>query len=167
MELPSKEILGIIYALVPGFLAAWVFYGLTAYPEENAFRAHDSTALIFTLFVQAMTFGVRLGLEHAGHGWLEVMGSVDRKHVAGLVVHQCRGDWHVIRRIFANKDWFHQFLRCTGMTKRTSFPSEWFSAFDGDKRHVILHLKGRRPVAWLAGRVARSTRQWPFRDSRS
>jgi len=58
--------------------------------------------------------------------------------------------------LFANKDWCHRFLRehkwfrrIDGLTKRTSFPSEWFSAFNQDKRYVVLHLTGgRRLYGW-------------------
>jgi hypothetical protein len=141
VELPSSDILTLIYALVPGFLAAWVFYGLTAHPRKTPFE-RTIQALIFTLFVQGMTFGVRWGLERIGGRysvgpWTEsaaLFWSATNAVVIGLVF-----------ALFANKDWFHRFLReRIGLTKRTSFPSEWFSAFNRDKRFVILHLKGER-----------------------
>lgn len=147
MELPSREILGLIYALVPGFLAAWAFYGLTAHPKKTPFE-RTIQALIFTLFVQAMTYGVHAGLERAADvGWrsygpwtesVQLGWSAANAVVIGLVF-----------ALFANKDWFHRFLRWIRVTKRTSFPSEWFSAFNRDKRFVILHLKGdRRLHGW-------------------
>ena len=35
------------------------------------------------------------------------------------------------------------------VTKRTSFPSEWFSALNADRRYVVLHLTdGRRLFGW-------------------
>jgi len=53
----------------------------------------------------------------------------------------------------ANNDIIHKFLRnskwFSGVTGRTSFPSEWFSAFNEDKRWVLLHLNdGRRLFGW-------------------
>jgi hypothetical protein len=142
LDFPSKEILGIIYALVPGFLAAWVFYGLTAHPKKTPFE-RTIQALIFTLFVQGITFGIHSGLERAPDaGWrsygpwtesTSLVWSAINAVVIGMIF-----------ALFANKDWFHRFFRWTGMTKRTSFPSEWYSAFNQDKRYVILHLKGAR-----------------------
>ena len=71
----------------------------------------------------------------------------------------------LIFSLFANKDWFHKFLRgdyklskCLkkfgGITKRTSYPSEWFSAFNEEQKYIILHLGGdRRLYGW--------PREWP------
>ncbi len=47
MELASKELVGIISYLLPGFLAAWIFYGLTAHPKPQPFE-RVVQALIFT-----------------------------------------------------------------------------------------------------------------------
>ena len=49
----------------------------------------------------------------------------------------------------ANKDYCHNLLRFCGITKRTSYPSEWYSAFYQEKRWVVLHLPGgRRLYGW-------------------
>ncbi len=47
MNLPSSEVLKVIYALLPGFVAAWIFYGLTAPPRQSPFE-RVVQALIFT-----------------------------------------------------------------------------------------------------------------------
>jgi len=56
--------------------------------------------------------------------------------------------WEVLFSAFANTSWIH-FRIPDWITKRTSFPSEWFSAFYQDKRFVYLHLTGeRRLYGW-------------------
>lgn len=142
MDLPSIDILGVIYALVPGFLAAWVFYGLTAHPKKTPFE-RTIQALIFTLFVQGMNYAVQFGLVWlAGRGWTPWGEWTDRVALAWSGVNAVLIG--IVFAVFANRDWAHTTLRKLGLTKRTSFPSEWFSAFNRDKRYVILHLKGAR-----------------------
>ena len=58
MDLPSSEIVKVIYALLPGFLTAWVFYGLTAHPRQGTFE-RVVQALIFTGIVQAIVLVIQ------------------------------------------------------------------------------------------------------------
>lgn len=145
----SSEIIAVISYLLPGFLAAWIFYGLTAHPRREPFE-RIVQALIFTAIIQAMTYGVQICTSRATS--IAVFGAWSRE-VAMI--------WSVFNAVlvglvfcvFANRDWLHKFLRWSGITKRTSFPSEWFSAFNRDKRYVVLHLDGDRrlhgwPVEW-------------------
>lgn len=142
MELPSKDLLGLFNTLVPGFLAAWVFYGLTAHPKKTPFE-RTIQALIFTLFVQVMTFCAKSILEIAAERGWRTLGPWNQSVAL---------TWSVVNAIllgggfavFANKDWIHRFARFIGVTKRMSYPSEWYSAFDRNKRYLILHLKGSR-----------------------
>ena len=55
MDFPGSEIVNVIYALLPGFLAAWIFYALTAHPKQGPFE-RVVQALIFTGIVQAVVF---------------------------------------------------------------------------------------------------------------
>ncbi len=154
VDLPSSETVKVIYALLPGFLTAWVFYGLTAHPKLGAFE-RAVQALIFTAIVQAVVLVIRgamlwLGQVHVFGLWTE-----DRGFVLAIVVAILLG--HVVARI-ANNDSYHSFLRDNkwlkrlklgGITTRTSYPSEWFSALHRDKRYVTLHLDGgRRLYGW-------------------
>ena len=153
MDLPSSEIVKVIYALLPGFLTAWVFYGLTAHPKAGTFE-RVVQALIFTGIVQAIVLVIRGVMLFLGqHIYALGFWTDDRAFVVSIVVAMLLG--HVVA-LFANKDWYHRFLRehhwferVGGITTRTSFPSEWFSAFNRDKRYVVLHLKGeRRLYGW-------------------
>lgn len=150
MEIPSKDLLGLFNTLVPGFLAAWVFYGLTAHPKKTPFE-RTIQALIFTLFVQVMTFGVhRLLVVAVSRGWPSY-GVWDQS--AALTWSAANAVLiGALFAVVANKDWFHAFARALGITKRTSYPSEWYRAFDEGsrkQRYLILHLSGdRRPYGW-------------------
>lgn len=58
MDIPSSEILKLIYALLPGFVAAWLFYGLTAHPRLSQFE-RTVQAFIFTGIIQVVALGFR------------------------------------------------------------------------------------------------------------
>jgi hypothetical protein len=145
MDWMTSEVVSIVYYLMPGFLAAWVFYTLTAHRKTTPFE-RIVEALVFTVVVQAITFVVRWvlllfgRLVHVG-AWTEestLVWSVLLALAVGSAV-----AW------FANGDYFHSCLRNLGITTRTSFPSQWFSAFHAQKRWVILHLSGgRRLYGW-------------------
>ncbi len=54
---------------------------------------------------------------------------------------------------FANNDHLHKILRKLGITRETSYPSEWFGAFLNDITFVVLHLDDERrlygwPLEW-------------------
>lgn len=141
----TSELVSVIYYLMPGFLAAWVFYTLTAHRKASPFE-RTVEALIFTVVVQASTSIVRWLFLLAGNvvqlgSWTQdstLVWSVVLAVLAGTVV-----AW------LANRDCFHARLRRMGVTTRTSFPSEWFSVFHQQKRWVILHLSGgRRLYGW-------------------
>ncbi|WP_425032221.1 hypothetical protein [Pelagibius sp.] len=53
MDSINEDIVGLLQYLLPGFLAAWVFYGLTAHQKPSQFE-RVIQALIFTLIVQAI-----------------------------------------------------------------------------------------------------------------
>ena len=145
MEFPTSEIVGLIYQLLPGFIAAWIFYGLTAHPQKTPFE-RVVQALIFTGIVKALIYPIRfvcilLGKllcnpppwSTEGEYFLSVLFAV----VMGFVF-----------TYYANSNAFHDWLP-ERISKRTSYPSEWFSTFNQFKRFVYLHLKdGRRLYGW-------------------
>jgi hypothetical protein len=149
----SSEIVSIISYLLPGFLAAWIFYGLTAHPRREPFE-RVIQALIFTAAIELLTNAVRLSLRGIGQArpdWIVGDWSLD---VARLWSGGNAIILGVTFSVLANRDWLHTLLRGMGITKRTSYPSEWFSAFNGDRRYIILHLEGdRRLHGW--------PKEWP------
>lgn len=162
MELASKELVGIISYLLPGFLAAWIFHGLTAHPKAQPFE-RVVQALIFTAILQGVVSIVRWFFVLAGHVAVVGQWTENVSLVWSLL-------WAVVLGVaaagIANNDVIHNWLRFRdwrlrktapsgedrkwAWTHRTSHPSEWFSAFSHhNRRYIILHLKdGRRLYGW-------------------
>jgi hypothetical protein len=155
MDLVSKEIMALLTYLLPGFIAAWVYYGLTSFPRPSQFE-RIVQALIFVVFVQFFTTIFK---------WLFVL--FDR-HISHL------GQWtpdialnvSIIFALliglffarYANNDRIHALLRKGNFTKETSHPSEWFGVFAQKQTYVVLHLKdGRRMYGW--------PEEWPSQPS--
>ncbi len=136
--------------LLPGFVAAAIFYSLTSYPKPSQFE-RVIQALIFTLFIKATVIitgylfiktGNFNSIEEWNRGTLSFISSIAIAVIFGLVL-----------SYLANNDTIHKWLRCIGITKETSFPSEWFSSFL-KPAFVILHFNdGSRLYGWPA--------EWP------
>lgn len=169
MPAVTSEIVGILQALLPGFYSAWVFYGLTAHHKPSPFE-RTVQALIFTLFIQVITAGLReifflVGSYSALGGWTQ-----DAQLFWWLAVGTIIG---VISAGFANNDYIHGWLRTRDWklcklrsdehvrawrwTKETSYPSEWYGALNETPGcYLVLHLSGnRRLYGW--------PEEWPDR----
>ncbi len=147
MEWTSNDVVGVISYLLPGFLAAWVFYGLTTHPRKTPFE-RVVQALIFTAIIQGAVAGGRLTYTHYYESgvvdWGEWGGEADQ--VLPPLVAVVTG---VIFAAIANNDLLHFVLRKLRITKRTSYSSNWYSAFNKGRRYVTLHLRdGRRVYGW-------------------
>ena len=150
MNWASSEVVGVLTFLLPGFVAAAIFYSLTSHPKPGAFD-RVVLALIFTVIGQAIVVAF-LAISSAVKEeiqWIrnwELIFSVMVAIVLGLAA-----------SYISNRDTVHRILRYFGVTRETSYPSEWYSAFS---RHhdcyVVLHLKGqRRLYGW--------PEEWPSR----
>ena len=135
MSWVSSEVVGVLGFLLPGFVAAAVFYSLTSHPKPGTFDRVIQT-LIFTVAGQTITAVVVLGIGGTDEstewtkGWefvLSVMVSVALAFLAAYVL---------------NKDVAHRVLRRLGITRETSYPSEWYSTFARHRCYVVLHMKG-------------------------
>ncbi len=139
----SGEFVGVLTFLLPGFVAAAVFYSLTSHPRPGTFD-RVVVALIFTVVGQTITKYCLLALSSAQEklaaaGTWEAALSIVVAVVLGLLA-----------SYFSNTDSLHKFLRRAGITKETSYPSEWYSAFSRHRdSYVVLHLDGqRRLLGW-------------------
>jgi hypothetical protein len=121
----AKDIPALVFLLLPGFVAAGVFYTLTAHPKSSEFE-RVIQALVFTMILKPLT---------AASHWLCVLiGRVcrlgswtqDSDTVVSLLLAVLIG---LVFAWAANKDRFHRMARSWGLTVRTSYPSEWYSAF--------------------------------------
>ena len=133
----SQDVVAVLEYLLPGFLCAWVYYGLTSYSERSEFE-RVVQALIFTLLVQAVVYPTKAALLWVGMRWPvadwpangDLVLSVVSAFVVGAAI-----------SFFANNDHFHRALRFIKVTRETSYPSEWFGAFCKNVTYVVLHLK--------------------------
>lgn len=146
MEKVALEIIQVLQYLLPGLLAAWVFYGLTSFSKPSEFE-RIVQALIFTLLTQALVFIEKAAFHTVASAsttasWndrLSVLCSTISAIALGLTF-----------AFFANNDKFHALLRRARITKETSYPSEWYGAFDKNVTLVVLHLEGeRRLYGWV------------------
>lgn len=140
----SANIIELLRYLVPGFLAAWVFYGLTPYSKPSEFE-RVVQALVLTLFVQVLLSAEHALLVLAGSEIIE-LGTWDAKVelANSLLIAGILGGTFAL---CANKDWIHGILRWCGVTRQTSYPSEWYGGLNaGWVTYVVLHMHDERRV---------------------
>jgi len=142
----SEETAALLQYLLPGLLAAWVFYGLTSHIKPSQFE-RIIQALIFTFLVQVFLPIVRWPLEFVGN-WLPIRPwDSAAETMASAFVAAALG---ISLAMLTNKDSFHKWLRAMGFTTRASFPSEWYGVFSEDAenpRFVVLHLTDERRLS--------------------
>ncbi len=149
MNWASSEAVAILAFLLPGFVAAAIFYSLTSFPRPDAFE-RVVLALIFTAISQAITeYGLSVfveagGAAEAGSQW-RLLSSIPVAAVLGLGA-----------AVSSNTDAVHGLCRCLRITRETSYPSEWYSTFArlNDNSYIVLHLPGER-------RLYGHAREWP------
>lgn len=141
----SKEVVALLYFLAPGFVVAWVYFGLTSHTKPAQFE-RVVQALIFTVVVQAVVALERYAAEALGK-WVALgLWTTSSQLVASMV------NAVVLGLLFAtcvNADWLHRWLRKAGISNRSGHPCEWFGIFTEYPRYVVLQLKdGGRIYGW-------------------
>ncbi|MCY4429104.1 MAG: DUF6338 family protein [Rhodospirillales bacterium] len=137
MNWATSETVKLLAFLLPGFVAAAVFYSLTSHPKPSQFE-RVVQALVFTALVQGVTLLI-LDNGNLGVALLVAVG-------VGLLF-----------ALVSNHDWLHWALRQIRFTRENSHPSEWCSAFSRNRGYVVLLLAdGRRLYGWPA--------EWPNRS---
>lgn len=141
--LKSLDLVGVLWFLLPGFVAMWVFAGLASYPKPSQLQRLVD-ALIFTAFAQAATIVVRallvaIGRLHPIFGpWREGADEAWSVLLALLI--------GIVAAAIANHGFAHKLMNFLRVTRLTGFPSEWYGSFDAlsPDHWVILHLRGER-----------------------
>ena len=151
MNIPSQAIIDVLTFLLPGFVSAAFLHSLTPDPRLSPFE-RVVQALIFTIFIQVGTSGVETGLIWIGQWfgsigvWSEQAGIAWSLALAVLL--------GVVLAWIANTDQLHSRLRKRGITRQTSFLSEWYGALSQSRGYLVLHLTGdRRLYGWAT--------EWP------
>jgi hypothetical protein len=150
MEETTKDLVSLLFQLFPGFVAAWIVYGLTSYPKPSQFE-RVAQALVFSFLIKVLLIPeewVLLGLGKFVQfaDWdssAEMVAATATAVAFGLLV-----------SYFMNSDTVYALGRRLGFTRRTAFPSEWYGALNRSPAYVVLHLGDeRRIVGWPI--------QWP------
>lgn len=138
----AKDTITLLQYLLPGFLAAWVFYALTSFPKPSQFE-RVVQALIFTLIAQALVFVERAVLLQPGRfiqlGTWNSDSDIVASTITGIVV-------GLLASFAANNDTLHWYLRKFRITRETSYPSQWYRAFLKGETYIVLHLKDERRI---------------------
>lgn len=151
----TKEFVLILTYLLPGFLAAWVSYGLTSHPKPSQFE-RVVQALIFTFIIQTVLVPCRWVLEHIGQGVGIRPWDKAAEGLTSLILAIVFG---TTLAYFTNTDSVHKWLRKIGFTTRTSHPSEWYCILSEKVTFVVLHLcDGRRLYGW--------PKEWPVQPDK-
>ena len=145
----SKDVLALLTQLMPGFLTAWVVYGLTTYTKPPQFE-RVVQALIYSFIVNALVALLEIVLLRAGK--YVRLGTWDRpaELVTSTLTALCLG---LILSFYMRNDSFFRLARRLRLTTRTPYPTEWYGAFATKTLYVVLHLSGGRrisgyPVEW-------------------
>lgn len=149
MSWASNEAVGLLTYLLPGFVAAAIFYSLTSFPRPGAFE-RVVVALIFTVIGQTIA-DIGFSAFTAPGGSAGPPG--EWKPLASILVAVALG---LGASILSNRDTLHSFLRWLRITRETAYPSEWYSTFAqmGDSHWIVLHLAGERRLYGYA-------KEWP------
>ena len=135
----TNEVVGIMVFLLPGLVASAIFYSLTSHPKPNEF-GQVVQALMFTILSQAASWAISLLWPQMGRreDW-QLFFPVPVAAAIALIAAFC-----------SNHDTVHRMLRWARVTRETSYPSEWYSAFaENDDCYVVLHFQdGRRLYGW-------------------
>lgn len=139
----SKDVLALLTQLMPGFLTAWVVYGLTTYSKPTQFE-RVVQALIYSFMVSAIVAIIEL-LALFGAQFV-ALGVWDKRSelICSTLVAFALG---LILSYFMRSDGFFALARKLKMTIRTPYPSEWYGAFACSPRFVVLHLSGSRRIS--------------------
>ncbi len=139
----SKDVLTLLTQLMPGFLTAWVVYGLTTYTKPAQFE-RVVQALIYSFIVSAIVALLEKGFLLAGR--IVLLGTWDKSAelITSTAVAIVLG---VVLSYFMTNDSFFGLARRLRLTTRTPFPSEWYGAFATKPRYLVLHLEGSRRIA--------------------
>lgn len=141
----SSELLELLRQLLPGFLTAWVFHALTAYPKQSQFE-RVIQALIFTLLVKVLSDSFKEITIYIGSFYKVFEWSTGKELATSIILAFLLG---LVLSYYTNNSKFHGLLQKLKITNQSSFNSEWEDIFNSVTSFVILDLKdGRRIFGW-------------------
>ena len=149
MDNISKDLISLLHYLLPGFITAWIFYAFTSYPKPSQFE-RVVQALIFTVIIQTTIYLVKTALIFVGGFYAVGTWSEPSRLIWSIL---CAVIFGLLICYFANNDKVHAVFRKLGVTRETSYASEWFGAFLKNVTYIVLHLEDERrlygwPLEW-------------------
>jgi hypothetical protein len=138
-----KDVLSLLTQLMPGFLTAWVVYGLTTYTKPSQFE-RVVQALIYSFVVSAIVAIIEKVLLAAGRHTILGIWDSSTELIVSAAVALFLG---LVLSHFMRVDSFFRIARRMNLTSRTPFPSEWYGAFAVTPRFVVLHLASGRRIS--------------------
>lgn len=139
----SKDVLMLLTQLMPGFLTAWVVYGLTTYTKPPQFE-RVVQALIYSFIVNGVVALVERTLLFAGRVSNLGIWNKSSELIVSTIVALILG---LILSYYMRNDSFFRLARRLKLTSRTPYPSEWYGAFATKPRYLVLHLTGGRRIS--------------------
>lgn len=139
----SKDVLALLTQLMPGFLTAWVVYGLTTYTKPPQFE-RIVQALIYSFIVNALVLILERVLIFIGRSIQFGVWDKSAELIASTAVALLLG---LVLSYYMRNDSFFALARRLNLTNRTSYPTEWYGAFAKKPRYVVLHLTGGRRIS--------------------
>jgi hypothetical protein len=138
------ELTSILRFVLPGLLAAWVFYGLTTYEKPGEFE-RIAQALVFTILLELTARSIVAAGVLVGRVSVPLLPVVEPTSVATLLAIP----FGILLAWLANNDVVHARLRDYGVTTKSGRPDQWDSAFRRRSGYAILDLlDGRRIYGW-------------------
>lgn len=146
----TSDLISLLHYLLPGFLAAWIFYSFTSFKKPTEFE-RIIQALIFTIIIQSISHLTKKLLLFIGNFASIGAWDNDVAIIISLIIATALGFTFTF---YSNNDKFHTLIRKANISKETSYPSEWYGEFSTKITYVVLHLKdGRRIYGW--------PKEWP------
>jgi len=156
----TTEVLSGLTVLLPGFVVAWIFYGLTAYKRPSPFE-QVIQALVYNILLRPFVLATGALFQFIGK-WVAIGAWTVESELATAVflAFPLGGLFAGI----ANSDLLHLWLRQHNILLRkvnigkprrwiwtwnNAYPSEWYSALSRRHQYLVLHLAGgRRLYGW-------------------
>jgi len=141
----AEDAISLLMFLAPSLVVVGIFRSLTSYPTPSVFN-QVVQALIFTIIIENLCCGfVELFEVNVGEGdtsWTTLYPPYLSLTLAAALA--------VLLSATYGNDTIHKVMRHIRITRETSFPSEWYSAFHRHRNcYVILHLAdGRYLHGW-------------------
>jgi hypothetical protein len=152
MTWTSNEVVATLVFLLPGFITAWIFYALSCFKKPSEFE-RVVQALIFGVLVQTLVLAIKIGALEVCRRYYFCLGnwSKDVQLFWSIAV---AGTMGFLAAWLANSDRLHRIFRRIGLTKQTSYPTEWYRNFFTREGFVTLNLTDER-------RIMGELEEWP------